>query len=57
MLNLFEDTTKIEAPTAEIEYSIIDKETNQKVVGKNPTNQNVTATLINKSENITITNK
>ena len=56
MLNLFEDTTKIEAPTAEIEYSIIDKETNQKVVGKNPTNQNVTATLINKSENITITN-
>ena len=45
MINLFEDTTKVEKPTAEIEYSI-----------KETTNQNVTATLVNKSTEITVTN-
>ncbi len=45
MINLFEDTTKIEVPTAEIEYST-----------KETTNQNVTATLVNKSTEITVTN-
>lgn len=45
MINLFEDTTKIDRPTAEIEYSITE-----------PTNQNVVATLVNKSTDITVTN-
>ncbi len=45
MINLFEDTTKVQKPTAEIEYSI-----------KETTNQNVTATLVNKSTEITVTN-
>ncbi len=45
MINLFEDKTKIETPTAEIEYSI-----------KETTNQDVIARLINKSTDITVTN-
>lgn len=45
MINLFEDTTKVQKPTAEIQYSI-----------KETTNQNVTATLVNKSTEITVTN-
>lgn len=45
MINLFEDTTKVEKPTAEIEYSITET-----------TNQDVTATLVNKSTEITVTN-
>ena len=45
MINLFEDTTKIEKPTAEIEYSITET-----------TNQDVTATLVNKNTEITVTN-
>ena len=45
MINLFEDTTKVERPTAEIEYSTTET-----------TNQDVTATLVNKSTEITVTN-
>ena len=45
MINLFEDTTKVEVPTAEIEYSTTET-----------TNQDVTATLVNKSTDITVTN-
>ena len=47
MLNLFEDTTKNTnvAPTAEVKYSTTE-----------PTNQDVLVTLVNPSEEITITN-
>ena len=45
MINLYEDTTKNTKPTAEIVYDI-----------KNLTNSNVTATLVNPSTDITITN-
>ena len=45
MINLYEDITKKTEPTAEIEYDI-----------KELTNSNVTATLVNPSTDITITN-
>ena len=45
MINLYEDATKSEIPTAEIEYDI-----------EKLTNSNVTATLVNPSTEITITN-
>ncbi len=45
MINLFEDVTKKEIPTAEIEYDITEK-----------TTKPVTARLVNKSTDITITN-
>ncbi len=45
MINLFEDKTKVTIPTAEIQYSTTET-----------TNQNVTATLVNKSTDITVTN-
>ncbi len=45
MINLFEDKTKVTVPTAEIEYSTTQT-----------TNQDVTATLVNPSTDITITN-
>lgn len=48
MINLYEDTTKIEkpiVPTAEIEYSTTEL-----------TNKDVTATLVNESTDITVTN-
>lgn len=45
MINLFEDKTKVIIPTAEIEYNITEL-----------TNQDVTATLVNKSTDITVTN-
>lgn len=45
MINLYEDTSKIKKPTAEVEYDI-----------DNLTNLNVTATLVNPSTEITITN-
>ncbi len=45
MINLFEDKTKVTIPTAEIQYNITEL-----------TNQDVTATLVNKSTDITVTN-
>ncbi len=45
MVNLFEDTTKKETPTASVEYNIAEL-----------TNKDVTAKLINASTDITITN-
>ncbi len=45
MINLYEDTTKMKIPTAEIKYDI-----------EKLTNSNVTATLVNPSTDITITN-
>ena len=45
MFNIFEDITKVERPTAEIEYSTTKL-----------TNQDVTATLVNENMDITVTN-